>query len=389
MDRVVYDRPGKGVICWLVQWCPFGGNPRGEKMGVFQKNGTWWIDFYHQGQRVRRKVGSSKKLAELALADVRLKAAKNEFLGICEPKRIRFKDFGEEYLEYSQANKRKATFERDAMIVRKKLVPLWGGEQLNRITPKMVEDYKLSRSKLLRPSTVNRDLNVVKALFNKAIAWSYIKESPAKPIKPMKVRKGIDRFLSEQEVGALLDACQGAQKIYLYPVVCIAIFAGLRRGEILRLRWEDVDFKANKLHVVSREGAPTKNGESRSVPMNRTLREILRRHPRRLDTPYLFHHPDGKPFDQIDNSFSSVRRRSGIAYFRFHDLRHTFASHLVMAGVDIRTVQELLGHKDIKMTMRYAHLGPEHMRKAVEVLDGHYMDTRDASEEKVACRDEG
>ena len=354
-------------------------------MGVFNRGGNWWIDFYDQGKRVRRKVGPSKKLAELALADVQLKQAKNEFLGICEPKRILFQDFASEYMDYCRANKRKSTCERD-LYVQRDLVRLWGTEQLDRITPKQVEDYKSSRLKAVRPGTVNRDLMTVKALFNRAIAWDYLKDSPARPVKPLKVAKGRTRFLSASEAEVLLDACKASQNPHLYAIVCVALHTGLRRGEILRLQWQDVDFKQGKIYVVSREEGPTKTGESRSVPMNRTVRDILRSHPRRLDTPYFFLNLKGKPFRHVDNGFVKAVRRAGIAHVRFHDLRHTFASHLVMAGVDIRTVQELLGHKDIKMTMRYAHLAPDHMKNAVETLDGHYLDTEEFSQKDVGSR---
>jgi site-specific recombinase XerD len=91
---------------------------------------------------------------------------------------------------------------------------------------------------------------------------------------------------------------------------------------------------------------------------------------RRIDVPYVFYDPKtGKPYKDVKRSFKTALRRSGIKDFHFHDLRHTFASHLVMAGVDLTTVKELLGHKDIKMTLRYAHLAPAHKKKAVEILD--------------------
>ena len=116
--------------------------------------------------------------------------------------------------------------------------------------------------------------------------------------------------------------------------------------------------------------------------------------------PYVFCKAKGEPFKDVNSSFATALKKSGIPHFRYHDLRHTFASWLVMKGVDIRTVQELLGHKDLRMTMRYAHLAPDHMKRAVEildtpdmdseaaVLDGHYFDTGGDQNEKqdVACQ---
>ncbi|HTY22282.1 MAG TPA: tyrosine-type recombinase/integrase, partial [Desulfomonilaceae bacterium] len=275
---------------------------------------------------------------------------------------------------YSRANKGKATYERDLRCLNQHL-SLWANESLDRITPKMCEDFKISRIKVVKPGTVNRDLHILKAFFNKAVEWGYLESSPAKGVKPMKLNKAMERFLSQEEANYLLCACKESDNPHLYAIVSVALHTGMRLGEVLGLQWEDVDFKRGRIQVASRATRPTKTRESRSVPMNHSLAEVLRRHPRRLDTPYLFYNQKGEPFEDVDNWFRKVRRRMRIPHFRFHDLRHTFASTLIMAGVDIRTVAELLGHKDISMTMRYSHLAPDHMRKAVEVLDGHYLDT--------------
>ncbi|MFC1833237.1 tyrosine-type recombinase/integrase [Thermodesulfobacteriota bacterium] len=366
-------------------------------MGVFQKNGNWWIDFYHQGKRIRRKVGPSKKVAEMALADVQVKKAKNDFLGVCEPKRIPFKDFAAEYLEYSRANKALSSYERDETVVRAHLVPVWGDYQMSRITSKMIEDYKLKRLESVAPATLNREMNTIKSLFSKAVEWEYLRDSPAKPVKWLKTSRGSMRFLSREEADGFLEASKASQNHHFYPVVTVALYTGMRRGEILRLQWQDVDFKRGKINVVSRDGGHTKNYESRSIPMNGSLRGALKKHPRHLHSPYVFCNAKGEPFKDVDTSFANALKKSGVPHFRFHDLRHTFASWLVMGGVDIRTVQELLGHKDLRMTMRYAHLAPDHMRKAVEVLDapaeqtglksteildGHYLDTEGPNKEK-------
>jgi len=364
--------------------------PRGAIMGVFKKNGNWWIDFYHQGKRIRRKVGPSKKVAETALADVEVKKAKQEFLGVCDPKRIRFKDFTAEYLEYSKANKAKSSYERDVTTVKQHLEPLWGDEDLARITTKMIEEYKMRRLEDVMPSTLNRELNTIKNMLRKAVEWGYLRESPARTTKWIKTSRGAVRFLSKEEADRFLEACKRSQNPHFHIIVAVALNTGMRRGEILRLRWEDVDFRRLRIQVVSRDGGHTKNYESRVVPMNRIVCDALRKQPRRLDSPYVFCNLNGEPFGDVDTSFATALRKSGLPHFRFHDLRHTFASWLVMGGVDIRTVQELLGHKDIRMTMRYAHLAPDHMKRAVEILDradgentgaqkdildGHYLDT--------------
>jgi integrase len=355
--------------------------PRGEKMGVFRRQGNWWIDFYHQGKRVRRKVGPSKRVAEMALADIQVKKSKNDFLGVCDPERILFKDFAVEYLEYSKANKARSSYERDVTTIQRHLVPLWGDLDLARITTKMVEEYKMQRLESVMPSTLNRELNTVKNMLSKAVEWGYLRESPAKATKWIKTSRGAVRFLSREEADRFLEACKESQNLHFHAIILLALNTGMRRGEILRLRWEDVDFRRSRIQVVSREEGHTKNYESRTVPMNDLVTAALRKQPRRLDSPYVFCNVDGEPFADVDTSFATALRKSGLPHFRFHDLRHTFASWLVMGGVDIRTVQELLGHKDIRMTMRYAHLAPDHMRRAVAILDSRAVETSASAEE--------
>jgi integrase len=163
----------------------------------------------------------------------------------------------------------------------------------------------------------------------------------------------------------------------LKPIVITALSTGMRRGEIINLKWDDVDFSQG--HITIWE---SKNGESHTAPMSDLLAETLRRQKeeRRPRNPLVFPSPTGKPYTDFRQSFKSACREARITDFRFHDLRHTFASHLVMNGVDLTTVKELLGHKTLVMTLRYAHLSQGHKKKAVEgvgaVLSGHYLDTK-------------
>jgi len=338
-------------------------------MAVFKKGKDWWIDFYHQGNRIRRKVGPSKRVAEMALADVQVKKAKKEFLGVCEPKKILFRDFGKEYLEYSKANKAKSSYERDVTTVKKHLVTLWGDVQLSRITTKMIEDYKLMRIGCVVASTVTRELYTLKNMFKKAVEWGYLKENSAAPVKKLKSGTPYVRYLSREEMNFLLESCGKADNPLLYPFVLTALNSGMRLGEITALEWKDIDFKRRILRVDNKEDHHTKNYQVRTIPMNDLLLGALRRIPRRLDSPYVFQRKSGEKFNKMRTGFENAIKRAGLTHLRFHDLRHTFASHLVMGGVDIRTVQELLGHKDIRMTMRYSHLSPDHMRSAVAILD--------------------
>jgi integrase len=124
------------------------------------------------------------------------------------------------------------------------------------------------------------------------------------------------------------------------------------------------------LHTGMRRGDKTKNGDRRELPANATLKFTLSSINRRLDMPYVFYNiVTDKPYQSVKRSSNTELKRAGIKDFHFYDLRHTFASHLVMAGIDITTVKALLRHKILTMTLRYAHLAPSHKVKAIDVLD--------------------
>jgi integrase len=137
----------------------------------------------------------------------------------------------------------------------------------------------------------------------------------------------------------------------------------MRRGEILGLKWHDIDYKRGIITLLD-----TKNGQKREVPMSETVKNTViqvRKHP---ESPYVFCNELGQGRHDVRKSFATALKKSGIIGFRFHDLRHTFASQLVMSGIDLNTVRELLGHKDITMTLRYSHLAPRHKQHAVDIL---------------------
>ena len=139
----------------------------------------------------------------------------------------------------------------------------------------------------------------------------------------------------------------------------------MRRGEILNLKWEQVDVKHGFILLEI-----TKNGERREIPIDNTLTMMFNSMPRGLESVYVFTDPrTGEPYKSVQTSFETALKRAEIRDFRFHDLRHTFASHLVMADVDLTSIRELLGHKLLTMTIRYAHLAPEHKRRAINMLD--------------------
>jgi integrase len=184
-------------------------------------------------------------------------------------------------------------------------------------------------------------------------------------VKLFKVPAKRIRYLEKEEIDRLLAHCCE----HLKPIVIVALHTGMRKSEILGLKWHDIDIKRNIIHLLD-----TKNREKREVPMNEVVQKTVigvLKHP---DSQYVFCKKDGEPYGNVRKSFFTAVTKAGIINFRFHDLRHTFASQLVMSGVDLNTVRELLGHKSLEMTLRYSHLSPDHKKRAVDIL-GKRMDT--------------
>jgi integrase len=201
-------------------------------------------------------------------------------------------------------------------------------------------------------------------MFMKAVEWDMVDEGTLKRIRRVRLLPENNerlRYLMKEECQALIQACIP----HLTPIVITALNTGMRRDEILSLECER--------HVDLTHGVilldKTKNRHQHGIPINLTLRSTLQSLVRRLDSPYVFTDTTGKRFRDVKRAFHFACRRAGIKDFTFHDLRHTFASHLVMAGVDLLTVKKLLGHKTLKMTLRYAHLSPSHKAKAISVLE--------------------
>lgn len=260
-----------------------------------------------------------------------------------------------------------------------------------------LQKWRTEKDKLgFAKSTVNRRVTTLKAVLNKAVEWDVITANPLNKIKPLKIdKKSRVRYLSSDEEKALrrsldkreADIRKGRlsgnawreirgyaslQPIdahfadYLKPMIVLALNTGLRRGELFNLVWADVDLTKRQLTV---EGTTAKSGQTRHIPLNSEATSTLEKWKQQSSQKIVFPSPvTGKRFDNIKRSWEALRERAGISDFVFHDLRHTFASKLVMAGVDLYVIKELLGHSTIQMTERYAHLTPYHHADAVEKL---------------------
>ena len=329
-------------------------------------NGDWYIDYrLPSGSRRRETIGSNKKLAEQVMCKRRAEIAEGKYLDKVKEERIRFEVFADEYLRLHSMVNNKSWRKSDLCNVNV-LKRSFAGRFLKDITPRLIEEFKANKAQEVSPARVNRLLSCLRAMFNRAKAWKrFTGENPVQSVKLFKENNERTRFLEQEEIIRLLANCsQGIR-----PIVEVALNTGMRLGEILGLKWRDIDFQRGIIYLYK-----TKNGEKRELPMNEVVKKALAGLPRYEMSEFVFCYKDGTPRRDIRGSFLTALTKSGIKDFHFHDLRHTFASHLVMGGVDLNTLRELLGHKDLKMTLRYSHLSANHKRLAVEVLDKR-MDT--------------
>jgi integrase len=333
-------------------------------VSIYKRGKSWYYDFQSRGERYAGCIGVvSKTVAKEVLAKKKAEASEGRYVSSAKKPSPLLEEIAAEYLKYYRANRKPRSVERHEMAY-KALSRELAGKRLSTITPLVLEQYKQTRKEQGRSEvTINRELAFLKNLFTMAIQWGRAHENPVKQVQMFREDNGRTRFLTNEEEVRLLSEC-GA---HLRPVVIAAIHTGFRKSELLSLTWGNVNFRHQ---LVTVEAGYAKNSEARSVPMTSLLTETLK--PIRINgdpKSSVFRNSAGKPYRNISTAFNSAVKRARITDFTFHDLRHTFASRLVMRGVDLTTVKELMGHKHINMTLRYAHLAPGHKRSAISVLD--------------------
>ncbi|MGB3395982.1 MAG: tyrosine-type recombinase/integrase [Nitrospira sp.] len=333
-------------------------------MGLFRRNKVWWMTFIHQGQQVRRSTGTTdRRLADAILGKVRVKIVEGRFFDTLEAKDHTFNDMMDRYLKERSITKAPASRLRDEQCLTH-LRSAFGSLNLAEVTPKLLAAYKAKRRETAKPATVNKELGLVRHSFNVAIReWEWCRDNPMQRVCMEKVRNERDRWLSSDEEGLLL----AHSAPWLQDIIVFALNTGMRRGESLNLQWPAVDLNRQVLVVMR-----SKNGEKRTVPLNGRLTELLKRKAsKKTAGSFVFASSAETLFDarNLTRAFRLAATKAALSDFRFHDLRHTFATRLAQAGVDLYKVQRLLGHKTAAMTQRYAHHSPESLREGVLILE--------------------
>lgn len=219
------------------------------------------------------------------------------------------------------------------------------------------------KGKQRSPASVNRYLAALSHAFTVAVReWEWVDDNPVKKVGRLKEPRGRVRFLTNNERKNLLEACEENKERLLYPIVVLALSTGARQGEILGLRWSDVDLERGFIRFEQ-----TKNDERRSVPLAglafKQVEKLSR--VRRIDTDLVFAGSDGDRPVFVRGPWNAAVKEAKIEDFRFHDLRHSAASYLAMNGATLAEIAEVLGHKTLQMVKRYAHLSEQHTSKVV------------------------
>ena len=331
----------------------------------------WVADFTLDGKRIRRVSPiQTRRGAQAYEAEMRAAWSTS---APCSGPSPRLDDFAVRWLTERVVVRNKPSDRvRKESILRVHLLPAFGARRLDTITARDLETYAAAkRSAGLAASTVNGHLAVLSALLRCAVEWGLLMAAPK--VTALKVAPTAFDWLRPDEADALLAVTQAPKWSAMFT---LALRAGLRRGEIFALQWTDIDFERRAVdvrHSVYRGRlGPTKTNRSRTVPLTADAITSLEHWRPESSGPWLFPAASGELEINpgcANTALSRALAAAGLRHMRFHDLRHSFASHLVLRGVALRVIQRLLGHRSIVMTERYAHVADESLAAAIATLE--------------------
>lgn len=332
---------------------------------------AWWFSYRDpEGRFRRRRIGPDKQAAARAHSKVMVEIAEGRYIDRKATCRMTLAELLDKYLEHVKPSRKPDNHVREEGASKKLREVLGAGLSIDKVTEQTVEEYQAGRAGKA-VATINRELSVLSAALTWAVKKHWIAKRPRFQLPTPKNEK--TRFLTREESCRLVAACPPE----LRGFVQAALHTGMRRGELWQMTWAWVDFRRGLITIPP---TATKNGEGRVIPFgaSRGLRRVLEDARDRAvrDCPYVFHYEGQKlPKTLLGHVWRRTVEKAGLEGVRIHDLRHSFASRLAAAGVDLYRIALLLGHKDLKMTRRYSHLAPEHLQAAVALADFEEMGT--------------
>jgi site-specific recombinase XerD len=324
------------------------------------------MSYTHHGRQVRKSTGcTNKKIAEQIYCKVQTQIVEGMYFENASGKNKTLSNMFSRYLEEVSPGKNPIT-QGDEKRFSRNYLAFFGNCKLNEITSDLVSQYMFQRRKSVKAGTVNRELAFLSTTFNQAIkVWGWCRDNPVSRVKREKEQKRVKYFPDKEfvEIFTLLPE-------WVKPIVLLGKNTGLRLSNLTQLIWSDINL--NKRMIIL-SGEKMKNSYPLGIPLNKQATSVLMEHfrKRKLHVPYVFFNREEKTYTKwgVYRAFKKACRKAGYPDYRFHDLRHDFCSKLVQSGVDIYTVKELAGHKDVTTTQRYAHLNTKRLEEGVSVLD--------------------
>lgn len=335
-------------------------------MAALRKRGKYFYAYWRENGKVMEKaVGDDPRQAKIELVKIEERIASKRSGALRD---IRWPDFIEKYLDFCKANMAADTVVRNKVIFNNfnKTISI---RMLSDLTPEILEEYKLARrNNNINPNTINREITTFKSSMKLAAEWKYVAPQ-IWGVRKMLIVKKRPVFYTEEEIQKLLRKADPFWKLVIY----IGFYAGLRRGEILNLEWPDVDFQRHLLKITPKAHWHPKDREAREIPTHPILESYLVDWKKLSGGNARVVPWSPKPL-YLSLYFTKLVKRASVNKGSLHSLRHSFASHLAMRGVDLKRIGEMMGHTSIVTTQIYAHLLPSSLSKALAVMPGIYAD---------------
>ncbi|MBF0345610.1 MAG: tyrosine-type recombinase/integrase [Nitrospirae bacterium] len=325
-----------------------------DGMRLFKRedNGIWYVQLTRTQKRSLQT--RDEREAKMRFIALQREAVKGKLVVLDRTPTMSLQEFVKVYLDWCDSNRANRTRERADLALRKLTGVISKNKLISDIRKKDMDDYVAYCTAIKnKPTTINIEIRHIKAAFSWAVTREYLKVNPLQGYSLLKVQKVLPRFLTIQQIEKVFQIIETDTKYKL--VFALYVYTGARREEIHRLQWSDI--KNDTITIKT-----TKNYLPRIIPICDSLKKIISEHPESIGKVY------NGSIDHMASTIKAYLKQAGMSHIRPHDLRHTFASQLIMSGVDLRTVQELLGHTTYNTTQIYAHLSQQHLEDAIKKL---------------------